>query len=199
MADLELLAQGREADVYALDDTTVLRRYRNPAHSNTLMEAKVMAYLAEHGEPAVLAELALHTCLQLVTPAGDSGTWRFDGPHGEEAVALPPARFKVNVAEALAVGLREGMGIGVLPLASALPHLRAGTLVRLFPQYTKQHLQIFAVYASRRYLDAKIRTWLDFMRAELPKTLQFDEASLRQFVAAPEANDAWDMPPLLRT
>ncbi|HET9172897.1 MAG TPA: aminoglycoside 3'-phosphotransferase/choline kinase family protein [Actinospica sp.] len=48
---LELIAQGRDADVFALDDTRVLRRYRNPAHSNTLMEAKVMEHLAARGYP----------------------------------------------------------------------------------------------------------------------------------------------------
>ena len=51
MTALELIAQGRDADVFALDDTRVLRRYRNPAHSNTLMEAKVMGYLADRGYP----------------------------------------------------------------------------------------------------------------------------------------------------
>lgn len=48
---LELLARGRDADVYALDDTTVLRRVRVPASSRTLHEARVMTHLAEHGFP----------------------------------------------------------------------------------------------------------------------------------------------------
>jgi len=63
--DLELLAHGRDADVYALDDTTVLRRYRDPTHSNTLMEAKVMAYLAEHGYPVPRVHDATDTDLVL--------------------------------------------------------------------------------------------------------------------------------------
>ena len=49
--DLPLLGQGRDADVYALDDTRVLRRYRDPSHSNTLLEAKAMEYLASRGYP----------------------------------------------------------------------------------------------------------------------------------------------------
>ena len=60
-----LLAQGRDTDVYALDDTTVLRRYRDPTHSNTLMEAKVMAYLAEHGYPVPRVHDATDTDLVL--------------------------------------------------------------------------------------------------------------------------------------
>jgi aminoglycoside phosphotransferase (APT) family kinase protein len=51
MTELTLLAHGRDADVYALDDTRVLRRYRNAAHSNTHREAKVMEYLDSRGYP----------------------------------------------------------------------------------------------------------------------------------------------------
>jgi aminoglycoside phosphotransferase (APT) family kinase protein len=48
---LRLLAQGRDADVFAIDDARVLRRYRDPSHSNTLMEARIMEYLADRGYP----------------------------------------------------------------------------------------------------------------------------------------------------
>ena len=48
---MRLLARGRDADVFALDDTRVLRRYRDPSHSNTEMEARVMEYLAGRGYP----------------------------------------------------------------------------------------------------------------------------------------------------
>ena len=48
---MRLLAQGRDADVFALDDTRVLRRYRDPTHSNTLMETRVMRYLATQSYP----------------------------------------------------------------------------------------------------------------------------------------------------
>lgn len=50
-AEPVLLARGREADVYALDDATVLRRVRVPGTSRTLLDAKVMTYLSEQGYP----------------------------------------------------------------------------------------------------------------------------------------------------
>jgi aminoglycoside phosphotransferase (APT) family kinase protein len=46
-----LLAQGRDADVFALDDTRVLRRFRDPRHRDTADEARVMRHVAEHGYP----------------------------------------------------------------------------------------------------------------------------------------------------
>jgi hypothetical protein len=37
------------------------------------------------------------------------------------------------------------------------------------------------LYPSRQYLDAKIRTWVEFLRDELPPTLAADQAELRKF------------------
>ena len=45
----ELLGSGRSADVYAIDDQWVLRRYRDGR--DTAAEAAVMVHLAEHGYP----------------------------------------------------------------------------------------------------------------------------------------------------
>jgi DNA-binding transcriptional LysR family regulator len=90
----------------------------------------------------------------------------------------------VNVAEAMAVAISEGMGVGVLPTSSALPALRAGTIVRVLPEHTMQLFNVFALYPSRQYLDAKIRTWVDFLRSELPGALAADEKLLQEFVAA---------------
>ena len=140
------------------------------------------AYIARHGTPHVLSDLASHACLQLITPVFPPDKWTFDGPNGQETVGLGPTTFTVNVADALAVAIQEGMGIGVLPTPSALPGLRAGKLVRVLPQYTMQELSVYALYPSRQYLDAKIRTWVDFMRDELPATLARDVESLKEFV-----------------
>jgi len=88
------------------------------------------------------------------------------------------------VAEALAVAVREGMGVGVLPLYTAIGGLRNGDFVRVMPEYRSHLMNIYAVYPSRQYLDAKIRTWVDFLREELPATLEADEAALQQYTRA---------------
>ncbi|MEV4497152.1 phosphotransferase [Micromonospora arborensis] len=49
MADLALLASGRDADVFALDESRVLRHYRQGG--DTAPEAQVMAYVAAAGYP----------------------------------------------------------------------------------------------------------------------------------------------------
>jgi DNA-binding transcriptional LysR family regulator len=139
------------------------------------------AYLERHGVPQKPADLARHICLQMLTPVFPADQWIFDGPDGEARFSLGPASFQVNVAEALAVAVREGMGIGLLPTYSAISGLRSGQLVWVMPEYTSQEMNLYALYASRQYLDAKIRTWVEFLRDELPVTLATDQAELRRF------------------
>jgi len=70
------------------------------------------------------------------------------------------------------------MGIGPLPVPVALPGLADRSLVRVLPTHRLQKLNIYALYASRRYLDAKIRTFVDFLREKVPLMLAEQEAAL---------------------
>lgn len=140
------------------------------------------AYLEAHGVPRVPADLQHHVCLNIFAPTLADGKWIFDGPDGQETFTLPTTTFQVNVAEAMAVAVREGMGVAVLPTYSAIQWLRSGELVRILPEYTSQPMNVYALYSSRQYLDAKIRTWVEFLREELPTTLAVDQAAMRQFV-----------------
>lgn len=139
------------------------------------------AYLERHGVPQTPHDLVNHRCLQLVTPVFPASQWQFTGPQGTETIDLGPATFQVNVAEAMAVGVREGMGVGLLPIYSAISGLRSGELVWILPEYRSQEMTVFAMYPSRQYLDAKIRTWVEMLRETLPATLAKDQTELRRF------------------
>jgi len=91
---MRLLARGRDADVFALDDARVLRRYRDPSHSNTHTEARIMGYLAARGYPVpqvhdvtdtelVMDRLEGPTLLQ----AWERRPWRMTG-YARELAAL---------------------------------------------------------------------------------------------------------------
>jgi DNA-binding transcriptional LysR family regulator len=95
-----------------------------------------------------------------------------------QTIHIGGSRFRVNVAEAMGVAISEGMGIGLLPGYAAVTGLRNGSLVRLFAHYQLASFQVHAVYPSRQYIDAKIRTWIDFLSASLPQEMAADEALL---------------------
>lgn len=143
------------------------------------------AYVASNGMPHVPADLSGHACLQTMTPIFPTDEWTFKGPHGaQETFSLGATTFRVNVADALAVAVSEGMGVGLLPSYSALAGLRSGELVRVLPAYTSQHMNVFALYPSRQYLDAKIRTWVEFLRDELPDIMANEHLDAEAFSEA---------------
>jgi DNA-binding transcriptional LysR family regulator len=134
-----------------------------------------------HGTPATVDDLAHHMCLQVAMSIFPADRWTLTGPDGEREFALPDTRFKVNVPDALAVALHEGMGIGALPTLSVRTAFRNGSLVRVLPEYRlQQYLNVYAVYASRQYLDAKIKTWIEFLKQWVADALQEDEAMVAQ-------------------
>lgn len=128
-------------------------------------------YLKRAGTPQRIDDLKNHACLQLVTTFFPVDRWVFEGPRGHVEVELDPGRLRVNSADALAVALSNGLGIAPLPMLAALPWLDSGALVRVLPECELQTMTIYAMYAYRQYLDAKIRTWVTFLREFVEETL----------------------------
>jgi LysR substrate binding domain len=84
----------------------------------------------------------------------------------------------VNLPEAMAEAIRAGMGIGMLPVHTALQGLREGTLRQVLPEVQLRPYSVYAIYASRQFLDAEIRALLDFLRETLPRNLERQEQEL---------------------
>jgi DNA-binding transcriptional LysR family regulator len=137
------------------------------------------AYVHMHGAPLTPADLAHHECLILKTPSLPAQEWTLEGPEGSIEMHVD-GPVQVNIAESLAVGIREGMGIGVLPVYTAIEGLRNGTLVRVLPQHKLQKTNVYALYPSRKFVDAKTKTWVEFLRSHLPEVIARDMALLEE-------------------
>jgi DNA-binding transcriptional LysR family regulator len=120
------------------------------------------AYLATHGTPRVPEDLARHNCFtyEYVTP---SEHWRFREPLGGERVVRVRGNLHTNSGELHAEAAADGVGIALEPDLIVLPHLRAGRLVELLPEFAPAPLPIYAVYPSRKHLSAKVRLFVDFL------------------------------------
>ncbi|MCI3943991.1 LysR family transcriptional regulator [Pseudomonas syringae] len=135
-------------------------------------------YVKTFGMAHKPADLLNHACLRLVSPVFPLEKWLFDGPDGQEMVTINSSPLLVNSADAMKTAISSGMGVGILPIYSAIDGLRNGTLVRVLSDYRSQELNLYAIYPSRQYLDAKIRTWVEYLRGSLPEILAADEADL---------------------
>lgn len=177
----DLLDEGFDVSVvvgYDLPDSGLISQRLGSVFS---IACAAPSYLERRGVPRTPADLADHDCLRIVTPASAFDKWNFDGPNGTETFNVPAPMFQVNGADSMAMAVREGMGIAVLPTYSAMRWLRTGELVWILPEYTSMPLNVYALYPSRQYLDAKIRTWVDFLHDELPATLEAEQAALKEF------------------
>jgi DNA-binding transcriptional LysR family regulator len=138
------------------------------------------SYITRHGYPQTLADLNRHRCLNLAPPASEPENWIFEGPNGKEVYFANKGRFSVNLPDALAEAITCGMGIGALPASTFAREREAGRLVRVLPDHRLNLRNIYAVYPSRKYLDAKVRAWIDFVSESLPPLLEKDMQVLAQ-------------------
>lgn len=143
-------------------------------------------YVRRHGAPTRPQELAAHACLTLRTPAFPTHEWVLEGPDGVEQIHVS-GPVQTNTAESLALAIRDGIGIGMLPLYAAIDALSDGTLVRVLPEHILQKMNVYALYPSRRYIDAKVRTWVELLRAQVPAMIERDVDTLNAIGRASQA------------
>ncbi|EQL40051.1 LysR family transcriptional regulator [Pseudomonas aeruginosa VRFPA03] len=121
-------------------------------------------YLARHGVPRTPEDLLRHRCLNVAAPSCPQA-----GPS--------PA----NAAKRCSISMRRSRSTSpscLLPGFVAARALQEGSLLRLLPGHRLHVREVFVLYSSRRYLDAKIRTWVDFLRERLPLAFERDRAIL---------------------
>jgi DNA-binding transcriptional LysR family regulator len=121
------------------------------------------AYLAAHGRPLRVEDLALHNCLTY-SYFGRS-LWTFTDAAGEPASVPVGGNLSANETQVLLAAAVEGVGIGLQPLYAAAGALARGELVALLPGHVAQPLGIHGIYASRRQMPAVLRAMLDALAA----------------------------------
>jgi DNA-binding transcriptional LysR family regulator len=137
-------------------------------------------YLAMHRAPRVLGELSNHACLRLNSPGTSPKEWRLRSGN-DDAVFLPPSpQFAVNDPEAMRVALRSGAGIGPLAVYSAIDDIREGALIRVLPEFRMRSRNVYVIYPSHQFVDAKTRTFLTFLKGNLGRRLGAQEKELEQ-------------------
>jgi DNA-binding transcriptional LysR family regulator len=123
------------------------------------------AYLESHGRPEMPADLANHLCLGYAL-ADQGDEWRLQGPDGIVSVRSTGA-IRADNGDMLRLAAIAGCGLIFQPWFIVDADVRAGRLERVLENYTSEELGIYAVYPSRRYLSAKVRTFVDFLLEQL--------------------------------
>ena len=120
------------------------------------------AYLKKHGTPRVPEDLAAHNCVTY-SYIPDSHLWRFRDPSGAERAVQVRGNLHANNGDLLTDAAVRGIGIVYEPEFIVSEALAAKKLVRVLAEYERPALGIHAVYASRKHLSAKVRSFVDFL------------------------------------
>lgn len=132
-------------------------------------------YLARHGTPTTLEQLATHACVLFRHPVdGRYLRWEFQRA-GRRVVPALRAAMAGNDIDAIAAMAAAGAGITRLAAFVAQPHLDRGTLVALAGSddargfdATPEPMRLFLCLSDRRDLTPKLQAFLRHLQAQLP-------------------------------
>ena len=164
----DMIAEGYDVGIRvgAMRDGSMVVREIAPLH---FVVCGAPAYLAEHGTPASVADLAKHNCLRMRARAAQpdrAPNWLL-GP--KRIAVTPPVRgnFISNDITTLVTAAVHGQGLVFAPLPLVLPLFRTGTLAPVLPECISQPAHIFIHYPERRQLPMRVKSFVSFMLERL--------------------------------
>lgn len=122
------------------------------------------AYLARCGVPRTLEELALHNCLAFNLQGGQQRGWYFQ-KDGKPVTIKVNGNLDCNDGELLHRWASEGLGLAWRSTWEIQAQLAAGELVTVLDEFALPDYDIMAVYMQQRHLPARVRAFIDTLKA----------------------------------
>jgi LysR family transcriptional regulator, regulator for bpeEF and oprC len=118
-------------------------------------------YLAEHGTPRRVEDLAHHQAIAFRLPStGRDRPWQFR-QRGIVVEVPPKARVRINETETVVEAIRLGLGLCQLPDNVVADELARGEIVEVLPSCRPAPIPISVVVASGRLLPARVRVAIE--------------------------------------
>jgi LysR family transcriptional regulator, transcriptional activator for dmlA len=133
-------------------------------------------YLAHAGMPTNPTELAAHSCIVIRESDTAYGTWHLIKGNRTETVKVR-ATLSTNDGEVALDWALKDHGIILRSEWDAAPFLRSRRLVRVLPDWSTPSADIFAVYAEKASVTAKVSVFLDFLSERFRHHLTMDQES----------------------
>jgi len=161
---VDLVEEGYDLAIRAgeLPDSTLVARRLQVSRMALCASPK---YVAQYGEPKTPNELKQHP-LVLYGSTLKKYAYTFTGPQGIASVQLEP----LHTANSLSVVrdmVKSGLGLTLLPIHHTERDVESGNLVLLMKEWRLPENGVYAVYPSPRHLTPKVRSFVDFLGAQL--------------------------------
>lgn len=120
------------------------------------------SYLARMGRPRGIDDLNDHCLLHFGGMAG-AAVWKLTAPSGEVRQVRAAGALSVNDGQSLLNAAIAGMGIAHLPDFLFADAMADGRVADALPELPRDTVGIHAVYPPGRYVQPKVRAFIDFL------------------------------------
>jgi len=153
-----------------LEDTSLIAK---KIASSPLVVCGSPDYFAENTKPLVPKDLEQHSCLvNWAIPPRNK--WIFRGLEGICELKVT-GRMQANAADPIRIAAKKGLGLVMLPEYIVARDIEKGKLEVVLGDYAIAPMDIHAVYPHRKYVSAKVRTFLVFLEDWLKTRSAFNE------------------------
>ena len=128
-------------------------------------------YIEENGLPRTPHDLAKHNCLVLRENESAYGTLHFTRGKNAETVKIH-GQLSSNDGEIVLGWALDGQGVVVRSEWESAPYLASGALVPLLTAWSLPNADIYAVYLERHQLSVRLRSFVDYLQADLPERVK---------------------------
>ncbi|RDU96805.1 LysR family transcriptional regulator [Trinickia dinghuensis] len=128
------------------------------------------AYLARHGTPQTVAELAGHHGV-LYAAGRREAVWPLtDHTASMRTIAIKP-RLRFDDLETIVAAVKAGAGLARLPCWLVADDVRGGSLVRVLADTPGPRIDIHLAWRRTRHLPTRVRVAIDMLAERLPPIL----------------------------
>ncbi len=142
--------------------------------SSRLIVCASADYLKKNGTPKTLDDLAEHVCMGMCHNLVLPSDWSFKEEGHEKKVAIRPY-LKSNIADALRVAAINGSGLIQLPSYMIGLDIQSGRLLPVLEAYEPAPIAINLIYAHRKHMSTKIRSFVDYMQGYFETPAYWDK------------------------
>jgi DNA-binding transcriptional LysR family regulator len=156
---VDLIEEGYDLALRATGDEPPAELIAHPLRPMPFVIAASRDYLKRCGVPQSPADLAQHDSIMI----GNGQSWHLAGLDGDiEVPARVVLRFG-SMTVAVAHAVSAGIGLASLPRHMFEESAFTDMLCPILTEYPLRQSHLYAIYASRKYLPLKIRTFVDHL------------------------------------
>ncbi len=126
------------------------------------------AYLAQHGTPRRLDDLADHVGIAYSCGGNVAPWWGASGAAKPTPTVQVRSQISMDDIQAIAAAAIDGYGLAWLPCWLLTRFVQSGALAPVLGSYRVRSQEIYAVWPKERHLRAKTRVAIDALKARIP-------------------------------